>query len=184
MTGLTLDDKIQVTVVTNSRTISGVWLRNPFFKRYVDVYEDGEGSRFSATSALAFKGFFGLVHFFLNGPKLLRQHQKFVSQQDMAAGYTLLSLRSFVYFKREERSLEAEGYGLKVVSKGHNYMEERVAGHCANEYTCITRTLGDQRILWKGSSKRSQGYHLTYAHVVEKLLSDYSKSGRLEIETN
>lgn len=175
-------DEPPFTVFVREEVKTGVWFRNPFFLRYVDGYEDGELSKFSASSALSLRGLYGIVHYALNGPKRLRGNVDFMSNNYNAAGYSILSVRSPVYFKREERHLEAEGYGLKILSKGHNYVEERVAGNCEAEHTLILKTEPVKKVLWKGSSRKHKGYRLTYFHVIEKILTDYKKTGRLDLD--
>ena len=161
-----------MSMSTSETEVSGIFFRLPIFGRYFDLWEDNE--KFSAQSAKAKKGFWGVMHWLLNSNKSIDSKIEF-SSKDNAAGYRLWSVRSPIYFKRIQRELSYVGdNGFCIESKGFNYTDERVGGGCVKEVTTIKLP---GRTVFKGRSDKNGGYHFTYEHVVMDRVKEYKATG-------
>lgn len=161
-------------VVTAKTEKRGVFFRSPVFKRYFDLW-DGE-PEFSAQAAKEHKGFWGRVHWILNSNKSIDNKIEF-SKEDNAAGNSLNSVRSPIYFKRVERTLKYSGGVVSIDAKGFNFIDERVGGNCEKEITTIKV---NGKIVFCGRTDIN-GYNMTFAHVVEGKIKSFLRNGVFDI---
>jgi hypothetical protein len=158
------------TIVTTTTRVKGIFFRNPFYHRQFDVYEYGAHP---ARQARAGEGIMGKVHRLLNSRKSLNKVISFVEDNDNAACWSMWSIRSPFYTQRDQRTLSYESLDIFITAKGWNYIDEPVSGHCEEERATIIKINGYSNrsvVLFDGSSKRGNGYYLTYRHTVEDLI--------------
>lgn len=154
-------------IVTQERIVSGVFIRNPFFKRYFDVYDNNKGHVYDVKER---KGFFGIVHGLLNSKKRIDDLIEFL-KEDNASGYQLDSIRNPFYFTRVERTTTYHSDDIIIKSWGFNYVDERVGGHCVLEKTVIFKKLnGSMKKIFDGFTHANNGYVMTYKSRIEAFL--------------
>jgi len=161
-------------IVTAKAEKRGIFFRNPVFKRYFELW-DGE-LEFSAQAAKERKGFWGMVHWILNSNKSIESKIEF-SKEDDAAGYSLNSVRSPIYFKRVERTLKYTGDVISIDSKGFNFIDERVGGNCEKEVSVIKV---NGAVVFSGRTDVN-GYSMTFAHVAEEKIKSFLRNGVFNI---
>lgn len=161
-------------IVTAKAEKRGIFFRNPMFKRYFELW-DGK-PEFSAQSAKECKGFWGMVHWILNSNRSIEGKIEFSKESD-AAGYSLNSLRSPIYFNRVERTLKYAGDVISIDSKGFNFTDERVGGNCEKEVS-VVKVNG--KIVFRGRTEVN-GYNMTFAHVVEEKIESFLRNGVFKI---
>lgn len=162
-------------IITTERKVSGVFFRNPFFKRYYGVddgwYGDNINTDGNLHDVVNKVGFLGWVNWLLNSKKRIAEIQEFV-KLDNAAGCVFLSVRSPIYFSRIERTAEYYSDDLILKSWGFNYVDERVGGGCVKEKTVITKKInGRMKTIFNKLTHVNNGYKMTYKHTIEEFLN-------------
>ena len=166
-------------IVTTKCTVSGIFFRNPFYLRYYGIDDGWYGDNIDTSGNLYCVenrvGFLGWANWLLNSKNSIEKLKEFVNT-DNAAGYDLLSVRSPIYFKREECTAEFYSDDMIIKSWGFNYVDERVGGGCVKERTKIFKKVnGRMKKIVDKLTHTNSGYKMTYKHVIE----DFLKTGSI-----
>lgn len=161
-------------VSTESYTQTGVFFRFPIQKVSFDGYYGG--SKFDCYKYLeSLKNPVRRVFEILIGNKRVVEHGNEWADEDGFAGFSANILCSPVYFKRECRKLEAVRVSCdgslspsieSIKSWGYEGEFNGVSGRCELEKTVVTLNNGK-----KFKFKKTDQYHFTYYHIVQKVLN-------------
>ena len=161
-------------ILRYQKEVTGIFFHNPFFKKRFDIFDysnlEQPGNVYDSVEQ---KGLIGLIHYLLNGKgKLLKIIDDLSNNSDIAS-YRLLSIRSPVYFKRIVTVLRYTSDDLIIESQGWHKVNEEVSGYCQVEHTKIQKRInGQMEVVFDDSTKKGNGYNLTYKHRIEQLIKD------------
>ena len=159
-------------ITSESGTQRGIFFRSPIQKVSFDAYYTTGPAVVSAWTYLnkIKNPIRRLYEILIGNVEIVKNINEWANNMDWG-GFTANKLMSPIYFRREYRYLESVSSNThdviqKVVSYGYEGPYNMCSGACHIERTRITLRNGKKIRL-----KKTEYYHYTYIHIVERMIS-------------